>query len=308
MSTIENSLRWVTLIGLMTGLACATVRQLPQPTAEVQQLAFEIQTATPTTPAVLSLIEESTSTPVPDVQSILAITASPLATVALVVTSTLQPEIGPVEATVTAEPTATETVIIIVPTATPQSTPTLPPAKPVQGGEWDFETGFTPWANPFGDACPGSGLANGWSAFTTRDQYGSSCLNQTTWQDNVYTGQSAQEITFAYVGNQAGIFKSVPTTAGHQYTIEAYMRRESSPAKVEVTLGLDLSGGTNWQAETVQWFPWNQDFENQWSRTEETVTANGEVLTIFIKGFHPYPEPGGALRIDSISIVDKGPG
>jgi hypothetical protein len=313
-SATKNLLRWVTLIVLVTGLACATARQLPQPSTEVQQLAFEIQTATPTTPAVLSLIDVSTSTPVPDVQNLLVITSSPLATATLMVTSTqvvtptLQPEAKALETTVTAELAATETVGAIVPTVTPESTPTVPVAKPLQGGEWDFETGFIPWTNPYGDACPGSGLANGWSAFTTRDQYGSSCLNQTTWQDNVYTGGSSQEITFAYVGNQAGIFKSAPATLGHRYTIEAYMRREFSPAKVEVALGIDLSGGVNWQAETVQWFPWNQDFENQWSRTEETVVATGEVITIFIKGSHPYPEPGGALRIDSISVVDLGSG
>ena len=85
------------------------------------------------------------------------------------------------------------------------------------------------------------------------------------------------------------------------------MRREFSPAKVEVTLGIDLSGGLNWEAETIQWSPWDEDFENEWSRTEETVRAIGESMTIFIKGSHPYPEPGGALRLDSISVVDLGP-
>ncbi len=133
-------------------------------------------------------------------------------------------------------------------------------------------------------------------------------MNQTTWKDNVYTGGSAQEITFAYVGNEAGVFKSTPTVPGHRYSVEAYMRREFSPAQVEVLLGLDLTGGANWQAETVQWFAWDESLEDQWSRTEETILATSERMTIFIKGAHPYPEPGGALRIDSISLVDLGPG
>jgi hypothetical protein len=172
---------------------------------------------------------------------------------------------------------------------------------------WDFEEGFTTWSNPFGDACPGSGLANGWNAFTSRDQYGSACMNETVWKDNVYTGVSAQEITFAYVGIEAGVYRAAPTIPGHRYTVEAFMRREFSPVPVQVFLGLDLTGGADWQAESVQWFPWQEDVDDAWARTEATVTATGQTMTVFIKGSHPYPEPGGILRIDSISITDIGP-
>jgi hypothetical protein len=179
--------------------------------------------------------------------------------------------------------------------------------EPVQGGAWDFEEGFSEWLNLYGDRCPGSGLANGWNAFTTRDQFGSSCFNQTVWKGNVNSGESAQEITFAYVGVQAGIFKSIPTTPGHRYTVSAFMKREFSPAKLELALGLDPSNGTDWQAPSVQWFPWDEDKDDAWARTEETITAAGESMTIFIKGSHPYPEPGGTLRLDSISIADIGP-
>ena len=87
----------------------------------------------------------------------------------------------------------------------------------------------------------------------------------------------------------------------------AYTRREFSPAQVEVALGIDLSGGTNWQAESVNWFAWDEDLNDEWNKTEEIVTALGDRMTIFIKGSHPYPEPGGALRIDSVSVLDLGP-
>jgi hypothetical protein len=132
-------------------------------------------------------------------------------------------------------------------------------------------------------------------------------MNQTTWKGNVNSGTSAQEITFAYVGVQAGIFKSVPTVPGHRYSVEAFMKREFSPAKLEVALGVDVSGGVDWQAATVQWFPWDEDKDDAWAKTEQTLTAIGESLTVFIKGAHPYPEPGGTLRLDSISISDLGP-
>jgi hypothetical protein len=266
---------------------------MPQPRPTIEQLAFEVQTATPT---ILALFGAPTDTPNPE----------------LTVTPPITPtqELTPTTEADAAEPAEEATPVPLAAEAPPAPTdiPTpMPTAVPVQGGAWDFEEGFQEWRNPYGDSCSGSGLANGWTAFTTRDQYGSSCMNQTVWEGNVYTGESAQEITFAYVGTQAGIFRPVPTIPGHQYQVSAYMRREFSPAKVEVALGIDLTGGVNWQAETVQWFPWREDVDDAWGKTEETVAATGETMTIFIKGFHPYPEPGGTLRLDSISITDLGP-
>lgn len=295
-----NLLKGAGLILAASTLACTLARQTPQPGPEMQQLSFEVQTATPTTPPVLSLVELTTRTPTPIPTATVEITATEEITSTQSITPTDEaPAAAVVEETAAVVPTEPP-----VPTATP--TEPVPTAEPLQGGEWDFEVGFSNWINPYGDACPGAGLANGWTAFTTRDQFGSSCFNQTTWADNVFTGGNAQEITFAYVGNQAGIYKIAPTIPQHQYTVTAHMRREGSPSKVDVFLGIDLSGGTDWQAETVQWSPWNEDFENQWSKTEKIVTATGDSMTIFIQGAHPYPEPGGALRIDSISVVDGG--
>jgi hypothetical protein len=276
-------------------LACGLARQTPLPAPTVEQLAFEIQTATPTIVPLLPLVEASTDTPDSNA------TVTPVVTSTLIVTTTaLAESSGP-------PPTSTPEVAVVAAQAAPAEVLASTPAEPIRGGAWDFEEGFSQWINPHGDRCPGSVLANGWTAFTTRDQYGSSCFNQSDWELNVYSGASAQEITFAYVGVQAGIFKSGSTIPGHRYTVEAYMKREFSPAKLEVALGLDLTGGSDWQAASVQWFPWDEDQDDAWARTEETVIATGENMTIFIKGSHPYPEPGGTLRLDSISIVDLGP-
>jgi len=293
-----NLLRWATLILVVPVLACAVVRQTPQPAPELEQLVFDIQTPTLTPSPVLELLDAPTYTPDPNATATPAITVTGVLTGTQVATGTRQ-----AQATATQEPT----IAAVIPTVPPTPTPALPTAEPLQGGEWDFEAGFEAWANPHGDSCDGANLAVGWEAFTIRDQFGSSCMNQNTWQDNVYTGQNSQEITFAYVGSEAGIFKSAPTTPGHRYRVEAYMRREFSPAKVEVSLGIDVTGGQNWQAETVEWFPWDEDLENQWSKTEATVTATGQSMAVFIKGTHPFPEPGGTLRIDSVRVVDLGP-
>ena len=296
-----NLLHWASLVLFVPILACTTARQTPEPRPTLQQLAFDIQTATPTVSLLFdaptpTLDSNATPTWTPTLTPTLVLTA----TVTVTPTETIQEEAAP--------PPASEPVQEAIPTPPPEPTATVPLAPPVFGGEWDFEAGFSEWANPHADRCDGAKLAIGWNAFTTRDQFGSSCMNQNTWADNVYSGQNSQEITFAFIGNEAGIFKSTATIPGHQYKIEVFVRREFSPAKVEVSLGLDPTGGGDYLAESVQWFPWDDDTEDDWSRTEEIITATGEGLTIFIKGFHPRPEGGGALRIDNITITDLGPG
>jgi len=285
------------LLVALPALACTIARQTPQPAPTLDLLVFEVQTATPTVTPVSFLGDAPTFTPDPRATATVSLTATVTATG----TTTLT-----VEVEETSSPAATA-VPSVTATSPPTPTPNLTPAEPLSGGVWDFEEGFTTWSNPFSDACPGSGLANGWNSFTSRDQYGSACMNETVWKDNVYTGVSAQEITFAYVGIEAGVYRAAATIPGHRYTIEAFMRREFSPAPVQVFLGVDLTGGTDWQAESVQWFPWQEDVDDAWARTETTVTASDETMTVFIKGSHPYPEPGGILRIDSISISDIGP-
>lgn len=298
----ENLKIWwrAILVLIWPMLACGLARQTPLPAPTLEQLAFEIQTATPTIVPLLPLVADSPSD-----------TLAPNATVTPVITSTLAATTTALTESPVITPTAAPEVAVaaaqVASDTPPASASAEPTTEPIRGGAWDFEESFGEWINPHGDRCPGSGLANGWTAFATRDQYGSSCFNQSDWELNVYSGASAQEITFAYVGVQAGIFKSAPTIPNHRYMVEAYMKREFSPAKLEVALGIDLTGGSDWQAASVQWFPWDEDRDDAWARTEETVIAAGESMTIFIKGSHPYPEPGGTLRLDSISIVDLGP-
>jgi hypothetical protein len=94
---------------------------------------------------------------------------------------------------------------------------------------------------------------------------------------------------------------------GHRYNIVAYGKHDHSLAVVELFLGVDLTGGTVWNAETVQWFPWDNGAEDAWVPTEETVTATGESMTIFIRGVHPLAEQGGKTVIDNVSVIDLGP-
>ncbi|MEM7346021.1 MAG: hypothetical protein AAF485_17415 [Chloroflexota bacterium] len=295
---IRNPLMgWAVVLLLLPTLACGLAQQTPQPGAELEQITFDVQTATPTLTPILELFSAPTYTPDPNA------TATPLITRTVTLTPTGVIEVEETEESEEAIEEA-PTSPPIPPTDTP--VPDVPLAESLRGGVWSFETGFAEWGNPYGDVCPGAELAIGWSAFTSQDQYGSSCMNRTDWADNVHSGESAQEITFAYVGTEAGVFKTTRTIPGHRYTIEAFYKREFSTAIVAVSLGVDLTGGIDWQADTIEWFPWDQDIDETWAKTEVTITATGDIMTIFIKGAHPYPEPGGTLRIDSISVVDIG--
>jgi hypothetical protein len=179
-------------------------------------------------------------------------------------------------------------------------------APPLQGGEWDFEGDFRPWANPYGEPCPGAAVAAGWTAFVEAGQFGSSCLNENLYRPNVFSGFKSQEITFDFIAANSGIFRTITTQPGHRYNIVAHAKHDRSLSAVELFLGVDLSGGTDWQAETVQWFPWDNAEEDVWVITEETVVATGDRLTIFIRGRHPLAEQGGKTVIDNVIITDLG--
>jgi len=287
------------IIMILATLACGQATEVvrPLPTATFQQVRFEVQTPTSTVATFPTLPPTNTPTitPIPP-------TATPtmVITATAIVTESTEIDEPVVEPTDTPQP-----VVEVEPTSTPEPV-AIETLEPLRGGEWDFEAGFSQWINPHGDACAEGALAIGWQAFTERDQFGSSCMNKTEFAANVYIGQFAQEITYAFVGVQSGIYRTVPTIPGHQFTVEAYVKREFSPSKTEVALGIDLTGGSDWQAETVQWFPWKETAQDSWTRTEEKVIATGDSMTIFIKGHHPLPEGGGALRIDTVSVVDNG--
>ncbi|MBN1218990.1 MAG: hypothetical protein JXM69_08680 [Anaerolineae bacterium] len=265
---------------------------------------FEIQTATPTldprrvTPpveekaeaAILPLSDAPTHTPDPRAQP----TPPPSSPTPLPITQAPTLEITP-----TAELTQAVTVA-------PAPLP-ITPDPPLQGGEWDFETDFIPWPNPYGEPCPGAAVASGWTAFVEQGPYGSSCMNENLYQPNVFSGLKSQEITFDFISANSGVFRTIPTQPGHRYSIVAYAKHDHSLSPVNMALGIDLTGGNVWTAETVQWFAWDSASEDTWLETEETITATGEQMTIFIKGFHPMAEQGGKTVIDNVSVTHLGP-
>lgn len=321
---------WAVTISLFPALGCLIGSPAATAIPAGRPADFEVQTATPTldpqittrTPGaaepeaavVLPLGDAPTHTPDP---SIPTATLIPPATL----TSTLEagpatPELTsllPLTATAAITPVTelTRTTIVTTPTAPPPAASqpaaeVVEPDPPLQGGDWDFEQEFVPWGNPYGEPCPGGAVASGWTAFVQEGEFGSSCFNENLYKPNVFSGLKSQEITFDFISASSGIYRTIPTRPGHSYKIVAYAKHDRSIAPVEMFLGVDLSGGTAWDAPTVEWFPWDDGAEDTWVATEETATATGEQMTLFIRGFHPLAEQGGKTVIDNVSVTDLG--
>jgi hypothetical protein len=170
-----------------------------------------------------------------------------------------------------------------------------------------MEAGFVAGVSPLGEDCPGWAVAAGWEPFLALGTPASSCLNENKNPANVKSGQRSQEITFDFISAEAGIFRQAQTIPGHRYQIRAWGKHVRSQSPVELSLGVDLNGGEDWQAASVTWTPWEEAGEDVWTRTQVTVRATGETLTVFLKGYHPFAVQGGATLFDDVGVVDLGP-
>lgn len=300
--------KWFISIGtVLLSVACGLVGETGTAIPPQRPENFEVQTATPTTdPKLVSNQSSATEAAI-----IVPLADAPTHT----------PD--PFQAAATSTPTLAPTPTAITLEATPVFTPTVDltkeavvaappisnvtPDPPLQGGDWDFESDFIPWPNPYGEPCPGAAVASGWTAFVEEGPYGSSCMNENLYQPNVFSGAKSQEITFDFISANSGVFRTVPVKPGHRYSIKAYAKHDHSLSPVQMALGVDLTGETVWHGETVQWFPWDDEAEDAWIETEEVVIATGDSLTIFIKGQHPLAEQGGKTVIDNVSVTDLGP-
>lgn len=253
----------------------------------------------PRTPTPNNPTPTSEATPASDGPSLFTMSERPSPT----------PTIPPTDTPVL-PPTATFTPVPDTPTPRPTPAPTRVPSTPLppqRGGSWDMEDGFVVWQNPFGDDCSGSQVASGWQGFTSRGQYGSACFYLNDHGPNVFSGAFSQHITFDFVDAHAGLYRVLPTETGRRYEVTVRLRHVHTLPPMQFHFGVDLSGGTSWDAETVQWEPWGEFIVDQWMTHIATFEATGSSTTIFIKGFHEAASQGGATYIDAIELVELGP-
>jgi hypothetical protein len=196
----------------------------------------------------------------------------------------------------------------------PTNTPPLAPVAAVRsGGEWDFEGGYLPWLNLYGEDCPGGALAAGWNAFLSKGQFGSSCFNENKFRANIQSGNRSQEITFESIDATAGLWRPFSTTQGRRYRVSAWGIWHESPSPVMLELGIDGTGGQRWDAASVQWNPWGSPSAGTWQQSSIDFVATSTQSTLFLKGSHPigstsdpHPLRGGATLFDNVSIIELG--
>jgi len=299
--------RWLLAGTVLLLLACSLGREVGTAIPPQRPADFEIQTATPTLDPAKMTVEAELEPAEAEAAVVLPFVDAPTHTPDP--NAPPSPAPTPLATPVLEQPTTelTPTVVLTEEIATaPPPRPAVTPDPPLKGGSWDFEAEFIPWPNPYGEPCPGAAVASGWTAFVEDGPYGSSCMNENLYQPNVLSGAKSQEITFDFIAANSGVRRTIETRPGHRYSITAFAKHDHSIAPVEMALGIDLTGGTEWTTDTVQWFPWDESAEDAWVTTEETVTATGESMTIFIKGQHPMADQGGKTVIDNVSVTHLG--
>jgi hypothetical protein len=183
----------------------------------------------------------------------------------------------------------------------------------VNGG---FEEGFQ----------DGFGVAFGWGGFSNGEAVVG--WGADTWDKVVVAGQTAQMIEIKNATNRdrfAGIYQTVSVVPGQQYklTINGLVRSEEGDLTVSdygyrLQYAIDPDGGTAWELlGDAAWIELNWDEQPlaappeggyRHGSFETTVTATGDRLTLFIRGWKKWLNNGsGIFDLDEISLVGPAP-
>ena len=77
---------------------------------------------------------------------------------------------------------------------------------------------------------------------------------------------------------------------------------------MELSLGVDLTGGEDWQAAIGDLASLGRDGRGVSGCTPRSPSGPAvQALTVFLKGYHPFAAQGGATLFDNVRVVDLGP-
>ena len=213
-----------------------------------------------------------------------------------------------------ASPTPTRVLAEPTPSPTPRSTateaaPVVEVLAPITGDrirngsfEDDFEAhsvglGWTPFSN-------------GGAVFEFLEE---------TWPPAVFDGEGAQRIQVRDAiqpDRYAGIYQTVGVIPSQTYELTLHGQIRTGEGDIQVSqygyrmqLGLDYDGGQDWTA-VEDWIelPWDeQRFDSEFLFFYDytmPVVATGSRLTIFIRSWNKWPDPGRAeYTLDAISLT-----
>jgi len=170
------------------------------------------------------------------------------------------------------------------------------------------------------------GVANHWGFFHNGGL--ADCTpHEDDWDPVVRDGERSQLIeisTLAYGGSEpdryAGIYQVVDVVSGAKYdfTLHGMIRstegtEEDSEYGYRVEVGLDYSGGTNWE-DVAEWteMPWPEYPRLEpggWKDYYASVYPTGDKLTIFIRAWKKFAtaRQEGNINIDAVSLMGQVP-
>ncbi|MGH7645990.1 MAG: PKD domain-containing protein [Gemmatimonadales bacterium] len=157
----------------------------------------------------------------------------------------------------------------------------------------------------FEGAVQGNGVGDSWIAFSSPG-YGATYAVVT---NQVHGGEHAQAV-FApqpsTADQYAGVYQRVAVEPGGRYTIRAWNRTSfpgQNPWDQIARLGIDLTGGTDFQAGSVEWREFDSA-KDAWHRLEMAVTATGRSLTVFLQAWRKWASGGGSTAwFDAAEVV-----
>ena len=180
----------------------------------------------------------------------------------------------------------------------------------------DFEGGFQ----------DGFGVGYGWGAFSN----GNAVVgwNFDDWDRVVTSGNYSQRMEIKEALDQdryAGIYQTVSVVTGQQYKLSINGLVRSDEGEVSLSdygyrlqYAVDYDGNTAWElVDSTAWqeIPWDEQPLSlpegeayQTDTYDTTITATGDELTIFIRGWKKWINNGaGVFNLDEISFVGPAP-
>lgn len=170
------------------------------------------------------------------------------------------------------------------------------------------------------------GIGYGWGGFSN----GNAVVgwNFDTWDPVVAAGEYSQSIEIKdalSADRYAGIYQTISVTPGAQYklTIKGLIRSDEGDITLSdygyrLQYAVDYKGDAAWEllpASAWQELPWdeqplaNPESQNyKFNTFETTITAQGDKLTLFVRGWKKWINAGtGLFNLDEISFVGPAP-
>jgi hypothetical protein len=134
--------------------------------------------------------------------------------------------------------------------------------------------------------------------------------------ERVREGRYAQKYFTTYATHNAGLWQRINVIPGGLCTFYAWVQIWSSegddPSTVEdhgyyrVSIGIDPTGGTAWNAPTVIWTEPVMDYNN-WIRLSVSAVAQTDVVTVFTRGEPLYRVKHNDSYWDDMDFRERAP-